>query len=73
MATLAERLTALVAVGGLASCYLGRGREAETAPRCTTKHTTAELTVAAERDRAVEAGHEHARTRAQDAGHAAEP
>jgi hypothetical protein len=33
------------------------------------KHTTAELTVAAERDRAVEAGHERGRTREQDLGY----
>jgi hypothetical protein len=73
MATLAERLIALVAVGGLASCYLGRGREAETGPALHHKHTTAELIVAAERDRAVEAGHEHARMRGQDVGYDAEP
>jgi methylenetetrahydrofolate dehydrogenase (NADP+)/methenyltetrahydrofolate cyclohydrolase len=67
MATLAERLTIQVAATGLASWrYLAHGRGAETGLALHHKHTTAELTVAAEHDRAVEAGHEHARTRDQD-------
>jgi hypothetical protein len=49
--------------------YLARGREAETGLALLHKHTTAELTVAAERDRAVEAGHERGRTREQDLGY----
>jgi methylenetetrahydrofolate dehydrogenase (NADP+)/methenyltetrahydrofolate cyclohydrolase len=70
MATLAERLVIQVAATELASWrYLARGREAETGLALYHKHTTAELTGAAERDRAVEAGHERARTREQDLGY----
>ncbi|MEK6439855.1 hypothetical protein [Pseudonocardia sp. T1-2H] len=57
MATLAERLVVQVAATELASWrYLALGREAETGLALHHKHTTAELTVAAERARAVEPG-----------------
>jgi hypothetical protein len=74
MATLAERLVVQVAATELASWrYLARGREAETGLALHHKHTTAELTVAAERARTVEAGHERGRTREQDLGYDAGP
>ena len=46
--------------------FVARGRDAEPGLALHHKHETAELTVAAERDRAVETGHEHPRTREQD-------
>jgi hypothetical protein len=47
----------------------GKARHASPDLALHHKHTTAELTVAAERDRAVEAGHERGRTREQDLGY----